>query len=684
MLVCETAGSTAQDLEDLAVLASQLAALGVDARVHVASVPDGLPRNARFDLAPLLVDRPPGPDDRVLVTAAHRLTDDRLLAIRRLAGPEPVPATIVGAFPSRQGAVGARAKLSYVFGTDPEVVDLGPQARSGNPVFGVGRRRPRRDVPPRLLLVAPPLAEPTEARALLALALSSAHSLAVLTDGESKQAWLDVHGEAVPIYHFGEILPAALAARADIACVFAPMATSYRAQCLIANLVATGAALVDGTDGHELSAEIDAAIPGPPDLTHLPSFLGERILGNLARIGTQTAGSRAAAEISPEHLLATLGLPQQRPGRRRPGLAPEAPGRLVFMPTNGIGLGHAQRCARIAQALPEGGPRPVFAAFPGCMGLVRSYGFDVMPLVSRSSLHAQPHENDLPNYLRLRALARGARGLVFDGGYVFDSVYRTIIEGDLPGIWIRRGLWQATQDNSIALDREKAFTRVIVPGEAFAELNRDYSRGAHVRHVGPIVARPNLDEADRRALREGLAERFGQRFERLVVSLLGAGVAADRSAQIQALSGILERRSEVLHLVVVWPSAVLHPAWFGWTRTRILKTRRAGILAAAADLLVSAAGYNSFHEILYGGIPAIFIPQVGPFMDDQRTRAQAAVERDIAAMVAPTDLVTLDRLIDRMLEGEAEALRARLRAAELPQPGNAEAARCLGEVIGVR
>ena len=99
------------------------------------------------------------------------------------------------------------------------------------------------------------------------------------------------------------------------------------------------------------------------------------------------------------------------------------------------------------------------------MGLVKSHGFDVMPLIGRSQLHAQSHEHDLANYLRLRALCAGARTLVFDGGYIFDSVYRTVLEGGVSGVWIRRGLWQGSQDNSVALDREKAFERVIVPRE---------------------------------------------------------------------------------------------------------------------------------------------------------------------------------------------------------------------------
>jgi hypothetical protein len=356
--------------------------------------------------------------------------------------------------------------------------------------------------------------------------------------------------------------------------------------------------------------------------------------------------------------------------------------KLVIMPTNGVGLGHAQRCVLIADEFDRSRVAPIFAVFPSCAGLVKTYGFDTMPLIPRSAMHAQAHANDLPNYVRLHALAGDAGALVFDGGYVFDSVYRTILEHRLRGVWIRRGLWQAEQDNTTALDREKAFERVIVPTEAFEELNVAYSHGEQVHRVGPIVRCDGLDAVQRRTLREQLAERYGLGFDRLVVTQLGGGVAADRGAQIQAVCGVLERRADVLHLVLAWPTAVLEPGWFRWRRTRVVKTHHAGVLAAAADLCITAAGYNAFHEVLYGGRPAIFVPQTGGFMDDQRARALAAYERGLAGFVEPHQLMTLARDIDRHLDGDAgEAVRRRLAELELPPRGHADAARLIAELI---
>ena len=681
MLFCEVAGRGKKDFDDLAVTLGQLAALGVEAGVHVGSVPQGLNRHLRYELAPHLVDRFPASEDAVLLIGAQQIAGGPMVRLRRLVGEEPLRCHAFGRFATRQDVIGTTARLSYVFGRDPEVFDLAATGEEGGeraPVFGVSKAPRDAAEPPRLLLVAPPLADPTTAAALIALGLSRRVAVTVLADGQSKQDWIAAHGpDAVAIYQHGEVLPASLAARIDICACFAPLQRFLRVQCLTANLAVSGAALIDASEGHALAQSRDAFIRGPVDVANLGQFVTSEILPNLAAIGAQVRDSRFAARCDPAPVLRFLGgepAPARTP-RRRAGR-----GRVVFMPTNGIGLGHAQRCALVAAELERPRFEPVFAAFPSCLGLIKSRGFDAMPLVSRSAEHARPYANDLANYVRMRALAEGAGTLVFDGGFVFDSVARTILEGGLRGVWIRRGLWQADKDLSLSLDREKVFDRVIVPGEAFEELNRAYSRGERLREVGPIVQQVPAG-LDRAAIRRSLADRYGREIMHLVVTQLGGGIATDRSAQIQALCGMMERRPGTLHLVLVWPGAVLQPAWFGWTNTRIVRTRHAVLLAAAADLCVTAAGYNSFHEVLYNAMPAIFLPQTRSFLDDQHARARAAAERGLAGLVEPHELVRLEREIGRWLDGgEAEAARSRLAALDLPRPGIGDAAHLIAEI----
>ena len=53
----------------------------------------------------------------------------------------------------------------------------------------------------------------------------------------------------------------------------------------------------------------------------------------------------------------------------------------------------------------------------------------------------------------------------------------------------------------------------------------------------------------------------------------------------------------------------------------------------AFDLVISAAGYNSFHELLLAGVPAIFVPNEHPQQDDQLARARFVERQGLGACV---------------------------------------------------
>ncbi|WMT92615.1 hypothetical protein [Pelagibacterium sp. H642] len=559
------------------------------------------------------------------------------------------------------------------------------------PVFGVAvDPAPRRDARPTVLLIGPDLKQEAQANALLSLHASLTYRIVVLTDGRSKQSWTERFGHEVSIFHYSELVPAAMASLADLALVFVPPTSSYRSQALLANLAVSGVPLVDCSPGW---LHLDYAAPmlqGPPDLTAVAGFLAGEIMSSLDVIGRQAslskfvsslAGGEALEAIKRLDTESQLGCgAAQGPASTAGKKEPQNPS-IVFVPTNGVGLGHAQRCSLIATELKKNGSRPVFAAFPSCLRMLRSYGFDTMPLVSRSTWHKHEYANDLVNYLRLNRVTAESQTLVFDGGYIFDSIYRSIVENGLNGVWIRRGLWQEGQSNGIALDREKAFRRVIVPTEAFEELNSSYSHGGHVHFVGPIVQTVPLTKRRRKSIRAELATRFGRDFKHLVVTMLGGGLAAGRSAQIAAICAMMAERTDTLHLVVVWPNATVEAGAYAWPNTRIVKTHHANALVLASDLFISAAGYNSYHEALYGRIPTIFMAQMSVFMDDQRRRAMAAVERGLADIVEPHEMHALRaKLADHLDGSRSQDVRGLLSELELPEPGTAQAARLIEEI----
>ncbi|MGO4908181.1 glycosyltransferase [Pseudorhodobacter sp. W20_MBD10_FR17] len=118
-----------------------------------------------------------------------------------------------------------------------------------------------------------------------------------------------------------------------------------------------------------------------------------------------------------------------------------------------------------------------------------------------------------------------------------------------------------------------------------------------------------------------------------------------------------------------------------YRNTRVVQSIHASALIPIADLFVSAAGYNSFHEALYAQTPTIFIPQMASYMDDQRARAQAAAERDVAILIEPWELLKLTQAIDDCIDWRGAALKESLRALELPEPGMHAAAKHIQEVM---
>ena len=692
MIFCETASEHADAFDELCVFASQLAALGLEAMIGVGSVTGHLSRNQQFDALTRITSASPTAGDMVIILRAHEINDRGMARLRRMGLEDGgVGVLAVGRFPDMQARIGVKTKLSYVLGVTPEVLDVPGGFCGGKhhtPVFGAPiERAARRDDRATILLISPDLKDPARQQSLLALALNPSYHVLVMTDGRTKGEMSKTLGQGIAFYHFGELLPCELAGSVDACLIFSEPTSSYRQQALIADLMARGAAIVDCAPARGWSKACPALMVGPSDLVAAGVFISGTVLPHREMIASETNSALArSGEISPEPLRTAIRAVQGEPAEGptetpKAGRAGRRPGQVLFVPTNGVGLGHAQRCSLIASEFDRSAPRPRFAAFPSCMRMLKGYGFDVMPLVSRSQLHIQEHENDLVNYSRLHALTEDTSTLVFDGGYVFDSIYRTIMDRSLASVWVRRGMWQKGQDNSIALDREKAFTRVIVPMEAFDELNESYSRGAHVCQVGPIVQRMDMSTRKRNKLRQELARHYGVEFKHLAVTMLGGGVAADRSAQIAATCALMSKREDVLHLLVTWPTATVEAGAFNWRNTRVVKTHHASALVAASDLYLSAVGYNSFHEAMYNRVPTIFLAQMNAFMDDQQSRAMAAVRRDCADIVSPSEMLSLDRKIGEFLDqGRADEIRANLTALTLPETGNTEAARLIMEM----
>ena len=686
MILIQGASASDTAFEQTSLLAHILRDCGVDARLDASGQPSTLPARMRYEAAPLTIETHKTELSGLILVDCDKLSHAKLASLHQLRLAPDAPVIAIGAFEDQGRRMAATAQVSFATARSPLTIDLADHpmvhaAGSAIPCLGVSPVR--RDWPPLMgrpaIQIFAPKIEPVSS-GLQALTASRSIAPMIYTSSGEKSEWLKRFGPGAHVMSYGEVLPHRLAAMGQILVLADKVDGNYRGKTYLNSHIAAGSVIIDATQDGSYLADGLPVLRGPADLGFLGAYLRETVLPNLDGLADMTSTSTLDAQISPQTFFEGSDIiPVEAP--EPPAPAPIAKGLAStwFMPTNGHGLGHAQRCTLVAEALREEGQASGFLAFPSCIGMIRDRGFDAIPLVSRSHLHRHSTANDELNYTRIASTLGPKSTFVFDGGYVFDSVTRSILEHDLSAVWIRRGLWTSAQDNTIPLDRERYFARVITPREGLEELNRPVSGGEAVRDVGPIVRL--LDQKfDRTKLRKKLAKKFGA-FDELIVTMLGSGVYLDISTQLQMVSSFAEKRDGCLNLIVVWPGSRTPAARFAWQRSRVVSTQNATALAAAADVTVSAAGYNSFHETLYNKIPTIFVPQVATWLDDQLARAELAADMGLAACVAPERPGRVTRELALFLDrGKGADCAASLAKLELPKPGTADAARLIAEM----
>lgn len=666
-----------------------LFALQLDKRGHEVAIDqrfmaDDVTKQNKYEMAPFLADIADVSPTCVIVIGADAMSEEAQILLADIKLEIDVPIWAVGYFNDLQGELNARNKIAFATGREPKLLNLHAQFKPSlhadpiSPLLTEIAASPVQssENSAQVFVYIPfeELEQSDETLNQISMVNYSPNiTLHLMTNAKGKDYIRNSRYADLSVFSYGELPPTDLLHYFDVLVFYGANVPGERMAALAVNSMGAGKVVIDCTDSYGFVSAGAPVLKGPRNPSVLLGYLQDTVIKNREEIGDRIRKSDWLRQFDIVDFERELGL--------KLGEQPTADrgSQTLFFPTNGNGLGHAQRCAVIAAEMKTDQPC-CFAAFPSCVEMVRTRGYACVPMVSRSAEHSEEYASDLLNFLRLRSIFRSGDQLVFDGGFVFDSVYRLITKLQNPAVWIRRGLWRPEQVNPIALERERAFSKVIVPKEAFSELNTDYSWGNHVFRVGPVVQKGKLTKKEARGLRDKLGKSFGRNFDTLVVSMLGGGVASERTAQTQLLCSLLERRSGCLHLIVAWPNAVVSSTLYGWENSHVVNTLHALDLCQSADLCISAAGYNSFHELLYAHVPAIFIPQSAPYLDDQERRANAAFERGLAALVRDNELLTLEREISAFLDdGKAQSVRQALLGQNLPETGNKDAARLIAE-----
>ena len=339
---------------------------------------------------------------------------------------------------------------------------------------------------------------------------------------------------------------------------------------------------------------------------------------------------------------------------------------VVAYAVNGSGLGHLTRMLAILRWIKRLGP---LAGVTPEIYLLTSSEACAMALEEGIAAFKIPSKTvikntDIPkeNYLRLaKQWIWHSIGLIrpdillidtFPAG-TFGELFQAL-DGPKAKVLIYRAVKEAFAKQEAIAALLPLYDRILLPEEA-GQPPREIlpELAAKTRRIGPITLR-SLEELRPRA---EARRRLGVEGDSLAV-FLSAGGGGDPNAERVLLSVIEALRAvSGLHLVVgagpLYHGEIVRGRGITWLTGFFASEDFLGL-----DLGISAAGYNSFHELLLAGVPTIFYSQE-KIADEQFRRVEAATKAGAAFSLPVSEQGTFDKevlldLIDRLRD---EALR---------------------------
>ena len=267
--------------------------------------------------------------------------------------------------------------------------------------------------------------------------------------------------------------------------------------------------------------------------------------------------------------------------------------------------------------------------------------------------------------------------IVFDGNVPREALLAACAEVEAPLVWVRRGMWRADPALARHLALSRRFDAVLEPSEAAAAADRGVTAAAP---DGPLAVPPVM-LLDPGELNEAKTSRAALGLEPgrpAVLVQLGAGNNNDIDRVLDHVAAA-QRRLDLQVVVAEW---LIQHAPVRRRGLRYLSAFPNARHFRAFDFAISAAGYNSFHELLHHGLPTIFVPNDQQKVDDQRARAEWAEGRGAAICLPRGAEGALPGYMSALLDPALRRQLARRARAACPTNGAASAAAAIVAVAG--
>lgn len=336
--------------------------------------------------------------------------------------------------------------------------------------------------------------------------------------------------------------------------------------------------------------------------------------------------------------------------------------RIALVTSNGWGLGHLSREIAIGIAIGHRAEVTMFTFSRG-LPLATQFGLRGEFCPGQTSPWIRPERWDAYVEGRFEAFLSEVEPnvVLFDGVAPYVGVinalrrHRSVSAG-----WLRRGMWLRGPNNG-QLHKTDAFDFVIEPGDISADADDGPTAALQSIRVPPVSLLdvvPSLSRAD-------AAGALGLDPEKpALLFALGAGQPGDSvDARTVAIRQALRHDDWQVGVV---RSPLTDPASDGiegQTDVEIAGVYPLSRYLAAFDAAISAAGYNSVHELIPARVPTLFIPKSASKTDNQVARASYLADRGLALVASDADIEEVESQVKTLLGGAGMGLSARLAQA---------------------
>jgi UDP:flavonoid glycosyltransferase YjiC (YdhE family) len=358
--------------------------------------------------------------------------------------------------------------------------------------------------------------------------------------------------------------------------------------------------------------------------------------------------------------------------------------RVLFMSTNGAGVGHLMRLMSMARRAPDH-VDPVFLTLSQGASVVEDAGYLVEYFASRpySKAPSAPWHALLRERLAELIDRYDIQAMVFDGTWP----YRGFMEAsdDHPQVqmvWSRRAMWKPGVTNEVLEEEADRFDLIIEPGEYAADLDAGAtaSRRKEATPVGPITFL-GLDEL---LPRDQAREQLGLDPDRPAALVnLGAGNINDTDSQLGVVVDRLAKEPQLQ--VCVTRSIIAERHAELPENIRPISVYPLARYLQAFDFAFAASGYNSYHELVLAAVPTAFVPNLDTATDDQPARSRFAEQVGVGLDLPRPDRESVDRAVQILLDDERRTrMHERGVARRLPDGGGAAMQAILDSIEGPR